>query len=840
MKMEIQDIKARLSIETLLNRYHLEVKNSHCKCPFHKDDTPSLRIYPETNTYHCFGCSKTGDVIQFIQDKENCNKHEAILKAKALATENTTVVLAPTILLKKEDIKYLELFTKFKQNLYRSKKAVAYLQNRGLSDVYLEQGFNGKHYSKLQNCIIYPLKNCKNEIVSFYGRSIIKGHYYLENRQGLYPGYPTSETKTLILTESIIDAATLLKYIPPAPEGETSILALYGTNGLTQEHTEAMKQLETLEEVILFMDGDAAGREANKTISKKLHELLPKLTITKVATPDNEDVNSLLEGHDSEILNHLIKGRKIIYSSKQENKNPAVAHRLNTKNPEYLIYQSGSLEIAVLGGVPLHNLDKLKVTLRIVKKGQNTSSLETVRQSNLDLYDDTTLTKFITKLTERLELGTKETQSIIYNFIDELENYRLTQIQINEPEKVTKRQLTEAEKQQALAFLKSDNLLEKTNELIGKTGLVGETDNRLLMYLIFTSRLREQPLHIISLGASGTGKTYLQEKIAALIPRAHKLEITALSENALYYFDRTELKNKLVLIEDLDGAQDDKILYAIRELMSKKKISKTIPIKDAKGNLKTITLHVEGPITLAGTTTKEKIYEDNANRSILIYLDNSKAQKEAIIKYQQKLSAGLINKQEEQKAMTQLQNIQCMLEPVKVRNPYAPQLQIPDTVFKPLRTNAHYLAFIETVTFYHQYQRKRISPPSGELEGDYIETTIEDIEIANRLLKDVLLTKSDELTKGCRDFFERVKKHLEKENRTAFYSQEIRKSFRMNPSNVKYYLAILNKYNLIKVIGGNPRRQGYEFEIISTEEYNTLKDSMNALNTTLEKLKISS
>ena len=99
------------------------------------------------------------------------------------------------------------------------------------------------------------------------------------------------------------------------------------------------------------------------------------------------------------------------------------------------------------------------------------------------------------------------------------------------------------------------------------------------MYLIFTSRLREQPLHIISLGASGTGKTYLQEKISQLIPQEQKLEITTLSENALYYFDQTELKNKLVLIEDLDRAQDDKILYALRELMRKKQITKTIPIK---------------------------------------------------------------------------------------------------------------------------------------------------------------------------------------------------------------------------------------------------------------------
>ena len=64
----------------------------------------------------------------------------------------------------------------------------------------------------------------------------------------------------------------------------------------------------------------------------------------------------------------------------------------------------------------------------------------------------------------------------------------------------------------------------------------------------------------------------------------------------------------------MDGAEN--VLYPLRELQSKMKISKTIPIKDSRGNLKTITLKVEGPICLAGTTTKERLYEDNSNRSL--------------------------------------------------------------------------------------------------------------------------------------------------------------------------------------------------------------------------------
>ena len=158
--------------------------------------------------------------------------------------------------------------------------------------------------------------------------------------------------------------------------------------------------------------------------------------------------------------------------------------------------------------------------------------------------------------------------------------------------------------------------MQRTGEAIGKSGVIGEENNRLLMYIIFTSRKLNHPLHIVSLGSSGTGKTHLQEKVSELIPEEDKLEITSLSENAFYYFGQRELSHKLILIEDLEGAMH--VLFPLRELQSKKRISKTITFKDTRGITKTITLTVEGPVSVAGCTTRERIYEDNANRSFLI------------------------------------------------------------------------------------------------------------------------------------------------------------------------------------------------------------------------------
>jgi hypothetical protein len=442
------------------------------------------------------------------------------------------------------------------------------------------------------------------------------------------------------------------------------------------------------------------------------------------------------------------------------------------------------------------------------------------------------LEKLISRASERLETGTTQLNRILAQLIDEIERYRLSRIESQKEQKPKRKELTEEQRQKAVNYLKSPKLMERTGEDIGKTGVIGEENNRLLMYLVFTSRLREQPLHIISLGASGTGKTYLQEKISELIPEYDKLEITILSENAFYYFDQRELRNKLVLIEDMDGAEQ--VLYPLRELQSKKKISKTIPIKDSKGNLKTITLKVEGPICLAGTTTRERLYEDNANRSLLIYLDNTSEHKEGIMDYQRKLSAGKIDTRHEHQLKEFFRQMQQVLKSIRVRNPYAEQLKIPDYVFKPLRTNSHYLAFIETITFYHQYQRE---VKTDNLTGErYIETTLEDIAWANRLLKDVLLAKSDELPRQVREFFEGLKYHVKSTQKESSYAKEIRSKLRLNPMTVNRYLRDLENRGYIRKVGGN-RKSGYEYEVLNWNEYGDLQRNMNVLDDILQKIK---
>ena len=498
---------------------------------------------------------------------------------------------------------------------------------------------------------------------------------------------------------------------------------------------------------------------------------------------------------------------------------------LDTSNANNYEYITKHLELHILGGIKTNKLESLRITLSIQKlKNDN------VLRHTLDLYNDNQVEKFVRKVAERLEIGTSVVRRTLQDVTKELENYRF--LLIEEYEKANQpyfKELSLTEEREAIKYLKRKDLLLKTNELIGKSGVIGEQTNRLLMYLIFTSRKTNNPLHCISLGSSGVGKTHLQSKVGELIPEEDKIEMTVLSANAFYYFNRTELQHKLILIEDLDGAES--VLYPLRELQSKKRITKTVVHKDARGNTKTIHLTVEGPVSVSGCTTQESIYEDNSNRNFLLYIDESAEQDIRIMNYQRLISAGKINEEQEHKSRELLKDVQRVLKPIKVINPFAEYLELPQSVFKPRRTNSHYLQFIEAITFYKQYQREQhVNEESGEV---FIETTIEDIEEANELIQEVLLRKSDLLNGACRSFFEMLKAYLKANNQNTFTNAEIRRTLRINPSNQKRYMIQLQLAELIQRAKGD-KRKGYVYEVVNYEDYETTNKQIETLlNTTI-------
>ncbi|HER41238.1 MAG TPA: toprim domain-containing protein [Salinimicrobium catena] len=351
--MELQEIKSRLPIGTVLKHYHLQCDRHHrLRCPFHEDRTPSMQVYPKTGTWTCFSSNCTagsGDQVDFIMRMEGISKHEAILKAKEMAGHMDLSPLqkisSPTgspLSLEQRTRILTEAFSHFVRSVGSgNKQALEYLESRSLDYRTLSIGYDagvlhkrkgitetgkqellqtglikedkfgrkGCYYTRFNGCVVFPWLDPSGKVVSLYGRHTLKPeHHYLEgDHRGLYPRYPDPETEKLILTEAVIDAATLQQL--PGITKEYGLLALYGTNGFTREHHGAIAGLKRLKEVILFFDGDAAGEEAVRRISNDLWQTNKDLSVSRVDTPQGEDVNSLLQLHDGEIFTHLLDQR---------------------------------------------------------------------------------------------------------------------------------------------------------------------------------------------------------------------------------------------------------------------------------------------------------------------------------------------------------------------------------------------------------------------------------------------------------------------------------------------------------------------------------------------------
>jgi DNA primase len=889
--MEISDIKQKLTIAEVLKHYNLKPdKHLRLNCPFHEDKTPSMQVYYKTHTAYCFSskCKTHGkslDVIDFILHKENCNKHEAIKKAEEMINGNPTTTNNTGTISREQFLQ--KMFTYFKNAVHNSPQAKQYIQSRTLDYTKLEIGYNAAQFhhgtrkdeqlindcvkygllidagltSKTgdkaykvfgKGCIVFALKNKANQVTGLYFRSTINEtdskHFYLKDRKGIYPGYPKAETKSLIITESIIDAATLLQ-IKSINENH-SIISAYGTNGLNDEIKKAIQEIKQLQEIIFVFDTDEAGGTATAKYANELHALLPNIIISSVTVP-LKDINETAQAHEDEtIFTQLINERQfifssgeppqaIIFSTEKENTTsettvkpiPSEQGILNTSNPEQLIYETNWLTATVWGGIEIENLSRLKVSLHIQLKANKYRSF----RDDVNLYSHSSTQKLIRSIAETMELSTSIVSSTTADFIEALEKYRLAQREQQLKALVPQAYImTEQEKQAAQNYLTEKELVKRTLETLSKTGLVGETKNGLLLYFLYLSRFFDEPLHAIIFGKSGSGKTYLQTKISECLPEESVRTTTSLSENTLYYSPKNFWKHIVLLIEDLDGVYN--ALLPLREFMSKQSITKLTTDKDAKGNNVQKVLTVEGPICVSGATTKENIYEDNANRSFLIYVDEGAEHLNNVMEYQRRSASGNINKTAQEEAKKVLRNAQRLIDKnITVINPFAEQLRIPDNVFKKLRTNMHYLKLIEIITFYHQHQRTIYKNKDG---ARCINTTLEDIYWANYLVKDVLLKKSDELNGTLREFFEDLKilvQQRKKENK-SFYAKEVREYYRMNPMRVNRYLNDLEMRSYINRTGGN-RKTGFEYEITNWKEYEQLKDGINLLDKILEEIK---
>ena len=765
--------------------------------PFTEEKTPSFIVTPAKNLWHCMSSGKGGSVIDFVMCYDGVSFREAVellksqspmlYKSAAPVKRSTVPKLPPPVEFDADDqTLFSQVLDYYAERLNENQPAIDYLKKRGLWHEEAIKRFRigfadrtlgltlpesnrkdgAKVRSRLQRiglyretkrehfngCVVFPVCDDQGAVTEIYGRKIGKQssglyHLYLPGpHRGLW-NPDCLKSPEIILTESVIDALTFWV------NGFENVTCIYGTEGFTDDHLEAFKAHRT-QKVYLAYDRDKAGDRAATRDAERLQSHgvecfrvrfpagMDANEYASKVTPASKSLQALVVGAEwmgkgemsqciqnkDTTLNKSLAA-KLAADTREDDGTAAKDKRdeLKPVGEDYLL-ELGNRSYRVRGLHKNGSLEVLKVNLRLIHG-------ERFYLDTLDFYRAKEREGFIRSAAVETVLEPDLIKRDLGKLLLALESLQEQRIrEVLEPE-ATQTEMAAKEKEEAMTLLKDPDLLGRILADFDACGIVGEATNKLTGYLACVSRQLDRPLAVIVQSTSAAGKSTLMESVLALMPKEEQVKYSAMTGQSLYYLGETNLKHKILAIVEEEGAE--KASYALKLLQSEGELTIASTGKDDQGLMKTEEYHVEGPVMIFLTTTAVDIDEELLNRCLVLTVDESREQTEAIhrLQRQRRTAKGLAMKRKRASILQVHHNAQRLLEPMEVQNPYADRLTFRSDRTRLRRDHEKYLSLIDTIALLHQHQREQKTNEDG---GRYVEVTLADIEAANRIAHEVL------------------------------------------------------------------------------------------------------
>ena len=769
--MKIEEIKRRIDLADYVRFCGLELikagKDLKAVCPFHNDTDPSLIITPSKQLWNCCGCGKGGSIIDFAMNFHNTDVSGAVkilsdfygeVEIVQSPEKNSAKMAGNRNEIQLTQARENQLITKaidfYGKTLAANPTGKKYLKSRGITDARLfEQhriGFadgslrktlpaegkileeleaigiliknekTGQFYERFKDCVVFPVCDVDGGIVTLYGRYTGQGnkrHVYLPGKsKGYWNIGVARHFKSLYLVESVIDALSLLM------TGIENVVSIQSAN--VPKELNSLFSTCGVTSFFSVFDGDEAGVRGREQLKEKLKYFyhFPKVL------PENEDPNSILmkEGPDK-LISFLV--------AKNEDQKPEDS--TVEKSDDGFSIQLGK-HLYIVSGIE-KTARKLRATIRVEKADKlhvDSVDFYSAKQRKQLVSD---LSKLFNELPEEIA---PEVDKLLKLCEQTASDSKRTSAAENEDgeEKIV---ISAEEEKEARELGKSPDLIKSVLNAFEKCGLIGETINKQLCYLVMTSRKMDDPLAVLILSSSGAGKTALQDATLKFCPPEDLVKRTAISEKALFNKGEFSLQRKVLALEEGAGAED--AAYAIRNLISSDMLTSETTIRDPKtGLLTTQEKRVVSQTAVFCTTTNPDTDPETKSRFFVIGIDESREQTRKILEFQRKRHTihGLKEDVELKNTLHVHQNFQRLLKPYRVINPMAEQLAYDDDRLQSRRAQPQYLNLIKAVAFLRQMSK----PVKKHKEKEYIEVDETDIEIGNSLALEVIGKSLDELS----------------------------------------------------------------------------------------------
>ncbi|WP_294963415.1 hypothetical protein [uncultured Flavobacterium sp.] len=554
-------------------------------------------------------------------------------------------------------------------------------------------------------------------------------------------------------------------------------------------------------------------------IQTEIHNIKPELPITMIQLPDGHSMNDMWVNYGSEGITEFLK-------NVPEKEDSCTALTVNDNDQIEFSGKAGTYKI--MGNLP-NDRASMKIALQIIANG-NTKR----HRIQIDLFEIRNVETHCQELSDKYSFDPDLLESDLSKLADLLDDYRdkLLNEEANSGfEQNSKNELTPNAHEKAVEFLRKPNLMANIDKLLEQSGIIGEENNRKILFVAASSYKMSNPLHVMVQASSGSGKSHLINSIAGCMPQHEVFNTTSLTSKSLYYCTDRQLNNKLLVIQDFDGL-DEEAELALREIQSFKQLKRTTVEKTASKNRKTVNKTVKASLASLIATTKTEIYQDNESRTIVLGIDESEEQTLKIIKQQNQRKAGNINSEKELDARQKLSNCMKVLKNYDVVNPYADKIDLPLDARMLRRLNGQFQDFICQITILHQYQRQTDSQKR-------LISTKEDVQLAVEIFFDAIIMKVDDLSGNIRQFFEKLKDYCKKQPAGTTYKftqREIRQEIKLSATPINKYFKALQEMEYIQIAEGSPNK-GYKYKISYWDTMEKKKAEIkNNLNNQLKQL----
>jgi DNA primase len=726
--------------------------------------------------------------------------------------------------------------------------------------------------------LVIPIIDEAGNVVEMYGRRIVRPaasraakHLYLPEAcrspsRGVWNWEALAASKEVILCEALIDALTFWC------AGYRNVTSAYGAGTFTDEMLAAMKRYGT-ERVLIAFDRDESGEKGAADVAGRLiaagieawrvefpkgmdaNEFALKVQpatkslgvavrkavwLGKGKAPEASPTSAPISADVEDLAPVVEEPRAIVRADAASSLAADLAAKEKTEPEETAEPIAASpippapsapadepevteAEIALAFGERTYRVRGLakNASYEVLKVNLLAARGERFHVDTVDLRNSKQRSSYIGQAALELELREDIVKEDLGKLFFKLEAMRDEAIErALAPKASPAVAMAEPEREAALALLRSPQLVERILADLEACGLVGERTNKLVGYLAATSRKLDQPLAVLVQSSSAAGKSTLMDAVLAMMPEEERVKYSAMTGQALFYGE--DLKHKILAIVEEEGAA--RASYALKLLHSEGELTIASTGKDpVTGNLVTQPYRVEGPTMLFTTTTAAEIDPELQNRCLVLAVDESREQTQAIHRLQRdkRTLEGLARKAKKKELQRLHQNAQRLLKAVEVLNPYSAQLTFPDQATRMRRDHEKYLTLIDTVALVHQHQRElKVTVRDGQAI-EYVEATLADVALANELAHEVLGRSLDELPPQTRRVLEavdrfvaaRAKEQATERAQVRFSRRELREATSIGDTQLRLHLDRLVGLEYLLVHRG-ARGSSFVYELV--------------------------